>query len=242
MRTIRIYQSGHYVAEEMISLTEEAGQHVGVVLRMRQHEKLILFNGHNVECDAEIVSVHKRHVKVLIHQVREVSRESPLVIHLVQAISKGERMEWVVQKATELGVHTIHPVITQHGAYKLDESRLIKKQQQWQSIAIAACEQCGRNQLPIIASAMTLDAFLQGRALRDAYVLEPYSGKPVREYSRPVHELTLMIGPEGGFSQPELANVLAAGASPLTFGPRILRTETAAICGLSVVQATWGDL
>ena len=242
MKTIRIYQAGTYHVNDVISLSEEAGQHIGIVLRMQPGEHLTLFSGDNREWDAEIVSVHKKKVSVTILAEHTANRESPRKIRLAQAISKGEKMEWVVQKAVELGVSEIIPLVTQHCAYKLDDARSSKKQRQWQSIAIAACEQSGRNQLPIIAPPMTLDLFLQQPLEGNAYILEPHQGKPWRDYATPKGNITLLIGPEGGFSEDEVNKSFTAGFSKLKLGPRILRTETAAVCALSVVQAIWGDL
>jgi 16S rRNA (uracil1498-N3)-methyltransferase len=242
MRIIRIYQAGNYGVDDIISLSESAGQHVGVVLRRQPGEKLVLFSGDNREWDVEIVTAHKKKVAVRVLAERIVSRESPRIVRLAQAISKGEKMEWLVQKAVELGVSEINPLVTQYGAYKFDEDRLTKKHQQWQAIAIAACEQCGRNQVPLVTFPMPLFQFLQHNYDGTAYVLDPYTGKSCREYDEPKGDVTLLIGPEGGFSPEELNHIVTAKFSPLTLGPRILRMETAAICALSVVQAMWGDL
>src|SRR3990167_1941857 len=234
MRTIRIYQAGNYGVQDVIVLSNEAGQHVGIVLRMQAGEKLVLFSGDNREYDAEIVTVHKKKVRVKIEGLHVVNRESPRIICLAQAIVKGNRMEWLVQKAVELGVAEITPLVTQYYAYKLDEDRLTKKHQQWQAIAIAACEQCGRNQVPVVTFPVTLDKFLRQKPNGNGYVLEPHTGRSWREHDVPKGCLTLMIGPEGGFSPEELNKIFGASYLPLKLGPRILRTETAAICALSV--------
>ena len=242
MRITRIYQAGHYDIHDVIDLSTEAGQHIGVVLRKQIGEKLILFSGDNREWDAEIVAIHKKKVTVHIIATHIINRESPRIIRLAQAMAKSERMAWLVQKAVELGVTEINPLITQYGAYKLEVDRLTKKHQQWQAIAIAACEQCGRNQVPKVTFPRTLESFLQQERQDNAYVLEPHHGKSYREYKEPVGSLTLMIGPEGGFSPKEFKHIITAGFMPLKLGPRILRTETATVSALSVVQAVWGDL
>lgn len=242
MKKIRIYQPGNYSVNDVVELSPEAGQHVGVVLRLREGASIILFGGDNREWDAEIKAVHKNKVTVLVTSERALNRESPRLIELAQVIAKGERMEWIVQKAVELGAASIQPLLSEHCAYKLDAARLRKKQQQWQAIAIAACEQCGRNQVPVVAAPINLDKFLQDERHDNAYVLEPHDGKAWHDYPIPHGGITLLIGPEGGFSEIELKRIFAAGFLALKLGPRILRTETAAICALSIVQALWGDL
>lgn len=243
MRTIRIYQDGKYQVGDKLFLTEEAGHHVGVVLRMHVGERFILFDGNNHEYRVEINEVHKKKVMVSVLDDQAVNRESSLIIHLAQAISKGERMELVVQKAVELGVASIIPLITERLALKQQEERWEKKQRQWQAIAIAACEQCGRNQIPTVNYPLSLSLFLQQQQQGQInFVLDPTSSKHWRDYQRPAGPISLLVGPEGGFSEPEIEQIVAAPSLPLNLGPRILRTETAAIAGISILQALWGDL
>ena len=241
MRTIRIYQAGPYENNDTIELAPAAGLHVGVVLRMQPGEQLTLFSGDNREFSATIVSVYKKKVTVRIDTVRSANRESPRAIHLLQGISKGERMEWVVQKAVELGVTTITPLLTAHCAVRLDADRLLKKHAQWQAIAIAACEQSGRNQLPIIHPASPLDAYLQQCQARTKLLLHPHSQQTWRDYRVTEGDIALLIGPEGGLSDDEVALATALQFKPWCLGPRILRTETAAIAAISVLQASSGD-
>lgn len=243
MRQVRIYQAGDYQMGEQLRLTEEAGQHVGVVLRMQPGEHITLFNGKNTEFLAQILEAHKKRVTVLVETQSTSNRESPLAIHLAQAISKSERMEIVVQKAVELGVASITPLITEHLARKFDTAeKLAKKQQQWQAIAVSACEQCGRNQIPPIHSPLPLSVFLTQQQFTHRFVLHPAQALHWRDYPPPQGEVVLLIGPEGGLSEEEFARTKEARFAPLTLGPRILRTETAAIAGLSIMQALWGDL
>ena len=244
-RIIRIYQQGHFHLQQELRLSEAAGQHVGIVLRKKIGDRLVVFSGDNREWDAEIISAHKKKVTVCLLTERLLSRESPRIIRLAQAISKGERMEWLIQKAVELGVHAIYPIVTQHAAYKMDEARLDKKFEQWQAIAISACEQCGRNQIPLIARAQMLSEYLESSFLGAPnvnYVLDPYSGKSLRSFDAPPAEISLMIGPEGGFHDIEISALQDRDFRSLSLGPRILRTETAAMTALGVVQAAWGDL
>lgn len=227
---------------ELLELSATASQHVGVVLRMQPDEKLTLFCGDNREFSATITSVLKKKVMVTITAVQNINRESPRSIHLAQAISKGDRMEWVIQKAVELGVTSITPLFTAHCVVKLDPVRLAKKHAQWQAIAISACEQSGRNQLPIIHSACFLDDYLQACDATIKLVLHPDSAKAWRDYTFSTADIALLIGPEGGLSDDEVEQAQTHGFQSLSLGPRILRTETAAIAALSVLQSISGDL
>lgn len=242
MRKIRIYQPGVYQSGDCFELSAEAGQHVGVVLRKQPGDQIVLFSGDDREFDAVIMQVHKKRVEIKITAVREQSCESPRAIHLAQAISKGERMEFVIQKAVELGVRSICPVITGRSVVKLDKERMEKKQAQWQAIAIAACEQSGRNFVPSVYSPLGLSAYLETCGQTMNFVLDPRGAKTWRDYDFASNELGLLIGPEGGFSDEELNQIITAGFHPLCLGPRVLRTETAAITALGVLQAVCGDL
>lgn len=242
MREIRIYQAGEYRCGQILELSAEAGQHVAVVLRMQVGDALTLFNGDNYEFQCTISLVKKKHVLVSLDSVREVNRESPLQIHLGQALSKGDRMEWVVQKATELGVVSITPLITERCVVKLDKERMLKKTQQWQAIAIAACEQSGRNQIPQVNPPVYLEAFLQTLKMEVKYILHTQNAQTWRDFSFNSGETALIIGPEGGFSEAEISLATSYQCASLSLGPRILRTETAAISALSLLQAVGGDL
>lgn len=242
MREIRIYQPGEYHSGQTIELSPEAGQHVAVVLRMQPGEPLTLFPGNNMEFEANITSVKKRQVIVTIGLSKKINRESPLSIHLAQAISRGERMELVMQKTVELGVASITPLITERCAVKLDKERMVKKLHQWQSIVIAACEQCGRNQVPVVHSPVTLEQFIKESSAGLKLILHPDFKKTWRDYTLEQPDIALIIGPEGGLSDAEVKLAGDCGFMPLSLGPRILRTETAAITALSVLQAMGGDL
>lgn len=242
MRSIRIFQQGSFELDQITELSPEAGQHVGVVLRMQPGEMLTLFCGDNREFQARIVDVHKKKVTITITAVESINRESPRHLHLAQAISKGDRMEWVIQKAVELGVARITPLITAHCAVRLDEARLAKKQQQWQAIAISACEQCGRNTIPLIAPTTPFDAFIENCVSPLKFILHPMASMCWQDITPSSGEVSLLIGPEGGLSEAEVTRAQASQFNALALGPRILRTETAAIAALSVLQAKLGDL
>ena len=242
MKTIRIYQPGEYQINDTITLSEKAGQHVGVVLRKQPGEILTLFSGDNHEYQAEINTVHKKKVTVTITNAGEVNRESQLSIHLAQSISKGERMELVIQKATELGVASITPVISARTVVKLDTGRLEKKHNQWHAIAISACEQCGRNIIPVIHPPIALPQYLKQLDIQNRLILDPGAGLRFKNIQEVDSEVALLIGPEGGFNMQEIAETEQSGFSGISLGPRVLRTETAAITALSLLQAFYGDL
>jgi 16S rRNA (uracil1498-N3)-methyltransferase len=242
VREVRIYQAGKYKVGQLIELSAEAGRHVSVVLRMQPGHHLTLFSGNNQEFSAEIITINKKKVSVKILTCQELSRESPCSIHLAQAISKGDRMEMVVQKAVELGVASITPLMTERCVVKLDKARLEKKCAQWQAIAIAACEQSGRNKIPFIHPIISLKQYLEGSLPSIKFVLAPNGEKTLRDFGENRAEVGLLIGPEGGLSIDELNTLITHQFAPLNLGPRILRTETAAIVALSVLQAMYGDL
>lgn len=242
VREIRIYQPGNYESGQLLELSPEAGQHVAVVLRMQPGESLTLFCGDNREFDVTIETVKKRQVSVLVGAVRHRSCESSLNIHLAQAISKGDRMELVMQKSVELGVTSITPLITERCAVKLDKERMEKKLHQWQNIVIAACEQCGRNTVPVVHSPVYFEEYVQSVQAGLKLILHPDMSKTWRDYPVNQSDIALIIGPEGGLSDEEVKLACKYGYLPLSLGPRILRTETAAITALSVLQAVSGDL
>jgi 16S rRNA (uracil1498-N3)-methyltransferase len=241
MRVIRIYQAGQYATGSLVELSLQASQHVGVVLRMKPGDTLILFCGDGCEYSAVIEEVRKKQVLVRVLSCSEVNRESPLVVHLAQAVSKGDSMEFVVQKAVELGVFSITPILSERCQVNLEKERKEKKRQQWQSIAISACEQCGRNKAPIIHQPETLEEYLSHPPGQMHYVLDPKGTKSWKDYKFK-GEIALLIGPEGGLSAEEMKFILQHGFQGISLGPRILRTETAAITALSILQAVAGDL
>lgn len=240
MRIPRIFQDCPMAKNQEIVLTASASQHLLAVLRKKIGDELILFNGDNNEYSAQISAVTKKEVVVSVIDVQERNKESPCQIHLGQSISKGERMELVIQKAVELGVHAITPLISEHCVVRLDKMRQEKKQAQWQAIAIAACEQCGRNYVPKINPFINLTEFLSQKHPGLKFVLAPGGVAGWRDYPAAA-QVNLLIGPEGGFSSAELNMLASYDYLPLTLGPRILRTETAAFTALSVFQALYGD-
>lgn len=227
---------------QQVELCAEAANHVGRVLRMQQGQALVLFTGDGHDYQAEIVSASKKNVCVQITDVAVNTTESPLKIHLGQGISRGDRMDFVLQKSVELGVHSITPLFTERCGVKLSGERLIKKQQQWQKIVIAACEQSGRSVVPTVAQPIALHDWLPQLAPSLRLTLDPLAQVALREQKLSNEHVQLLIGPEGGLTESEVQAAAAADFQPVRLGPRVLRTETAALSALSAVQYQFGDL
>jgi 16S rRNA (uracil1498-N3)-methyltransferase len=242
MRTIRLFHPGIYQVPETISLNENAAHHAAVVLRLKPGDNITLFNGNNEEFDATIVAINKKSVQVSLSAKRPVDRESPCKIHLGQAIIKGDRMEWLIQKAVEMGVFQITPLLSEHAAVRYDDKRLSKKMAQWQGIIIAACEQCGRNRLPMLnAPQSTHDWF--ANTPDNPLILLPGAERGIKQLPASGHHcLTIAIGPEGGWSCEEENIAKAHQWQAIGLGPRILRAETAALCALTLLQGAFGDI
>ena len=219
-----------------------AANHISRVLRLREGDELTLFDGRGGEYAARIASFRKDVVQVEVQEHRPVERESALDLTLVQGVSRGERMDIVMQKATELGVRRIVPVLTERTVVKLDERQGERKVQHWRAIVIAACEQCGRNRVPDVASPLGLHETLRTLdADATRVLLSPAGTLRARDLARP-SKITLLIGPEGGLSDNEQLAAVAAGFQQVQLGPRILRTETAALAALAALQHDFGDL
>jgi 16S rRNA (uracil1498-N3)-methyltransferase len=167
-----------------------------------------------------------------------------LKIHLVQGISRGERMDFVIQKATELGVKRISPVFTEYGVVKLDEKRAQTRRDHWQSVATSACEQSGRVRPPLVDAPIALNAWFGAGAKESGtdLILQPGAPTPLASIEAPVTKVCLLVGPEGGFSNSEYDDARVAGFTAVSLGPRVLRTETAALAAIAVAQSVWGDL
>ena len=241
MRVPRIYHDSSLVCDTEIMLNEDAANHVGRVLRLGEGHALELFCGDNHIYKGVITQASKKHVAVNIVEKTLQDVESPLKVHLVQGISRGDRMDFTLQKSVELGVASITPIFTERCGVKLQGERLQKKRQQWQKIVIAACEQSGRNCVPEVCEPMTLDAYLAQAERPQTLTLEPSAQHSLK--SAPINrELALLIGPEGGFSPAEVERTHAAQCMPVRLGPRVLRTETAALTALAALQANHGDL
>ncbi|HEX8783968.1 MAG TPA: 16S rRNA (uracil(1498)-N(3))-methyltransferase [Steroidobacteraceae bacterium] len=243
MRLTRVYVDAALEPGALLTLTAGAAGHLTRVLRLRPKAALTLFNGRGGEHAASIERVHGSEVTVAVGQHEPIERESPFPLTLAQGVSRGERMDLVVQKATELGVARLVPVLTERSVVRLDEEQSDRKSSHWRAIAIAACEQCGRNRLPEVALPKPLREFLRqstGDSVR--LLLSPSATQRIEDVPRPARGATVLIGPEGGLSDAEQELALGAGFTAVNLGPRILRTETAAIASLTLLQREFGDL
>mgnify|MGYP000892791689 CR=1 FL=1 len=229
-----------------IALPERVAHHASKVLRLRNGSMLLLFNGEGGEFSARIVAVERATVNVDVLAWSAVERESPLAITLVQALQAGEKMDLTVQKAVELGVTRIVPVISRRGVVRLADERALRRTEHWRGVAAAACEQCGRNRLPEIAPPEGLERWLSrptnSGVLR--LMLAPAANHSLASLSGPPPEgrIELLIGAEGGLAPEEIGKAALAGFRPVRLGPRILRTETAGLAALAAIQFFWGDL
>ena len=243
MRVPRIYVEQDLATGQTLTLDERAAHYVSQVLRMRAGRELILFNGDGHAYPATISEAGKKLVSCqLSDQTLHAAPPSPLNIELAIGISKGDRFDWVIQKATELGVSKITPLFTERVDVKLSGERQEKKQRHWQQIMISACEQSGRNDLVDIGDACRLDDWYSSLSSDIKLVLCPSLNEQLAVNNDAANNITLLVGPEGGLSDEEIAYSLKQGFLALQLGPRVLRTETAPIAAISIVQHRWGDM
>lgn len=230
------------IADSELRLDDAIFRHAVQVLRLAPGDTLVLFDGHGHQATATLTAVAKREARARLGSITGLSRESPLAITLYQGVSRGDKMDFTIQKAVELGVSRIVPLISERCNVRMDAERWDKKIEHWRGVIVAACEQCGRNSLPVLDPAMNLDAVLASPCTETSLILDPTAGRRLGELPDPAGSLRVMIGPEGGLSDAEIARCLAAGWNGLQLGPRVLRTETAGLVVLAAVQARWGDI
>ena len=242
MRIPRIYFATSISVGQTIELTDHAFQHVIKVLRLKQNYKIILFNGDGSEYFATIETINKKNAAVEITEEIISNTESALSIHLGLGISKGERMDYAIQKAVELGVTEITPLFTEHCVVNLDEKRILKRIQHWQGVIVSACEQSGRNILPKLNATNTLLKWSD--SIKEiCLVFEPLASTSLKDVSPDNHKISLVIGPEGGLSQKEIQELTKKeNFKTIKFGPRVMRTETATVSAITGIQLLWGDL
>ncbi len=244
MRLIRVYCSQPLSTGSEVILTPQTSHHLLQVLRLKSGAKLNVFDGRGNEFSAELMLEPKGQARVLIAEKQASLSESPLHIHLIQGISRGEKMDYTLQKAVELGVSEITPLFTAFCEVKLNPERLEKRLEHWRMIMMNACEQCGRSYLPRLNAPAYFKAWIGGKGdsgdlLR--LILTPTASQRLLNFDVNPTRVTLVIGPEGGFSEEELIIAQQQGFIGWRLGPRILRTETAGLAAISALQMHWGD-
>ena len=241
MRNPRFFEPQILGTGSQIDLSDDAVQHIRV-LRLKNNANVTLFNGQGGEFSATLIDIQKRSVTAEIGTFQETKNESPLALHLGQVISRGDRMEFVIQKAVELGVTEISPLLSERCGIKIKVDRLEKKQQQWQKIAIAACEQSGRNIVPIINQVEQLESWCRKETIATKLTLHPRAKYSINTLPDDINNIHLLIGPEGGFTDEEVELTKTLKFTETLLGPRVLRTETAALTAITALQCRFGDL
>ena len=244
MALTRLFVRSALVTGQELTLDKEQAHYLGRALRLRVGDTLSVFSAESGEFQATLTDIRKSSAEISIGDAIPTTTESPLKVHLVQGVSRGERMDFVVQKATELGVKRITPVLTEYGVVKLDGSRAAKRRDHWQKVAESACEQSGRIRPPLIDEPLPLKTWF-GAKTKDAdvdLILKPGATTPMASLKAPTTKVCLLIGPEGGFSDSEYEDAQVSGFKAVSLGPRILRTETAALAAVSIAESLWGDL
>ncbi|GKS68442.1 16S rRNA (uracil1498-N3)-methyltransferase [Nitrosomonas sp. PY1] len=244
----RFYHPAEITVGQCIALSHENKHHAMRTLRLKKGDSITLFNGRGGEFSAHIQVIDNSDVKVLVENFLRQERESPVVIELAQAICTNEKMDWIIQKAVELGVNRIQPISTERSIVQLSNERASKRLIHWEKIIISACEQSGRNHLPQIFPLISLSKWLNQKQLihtdrETRLMLSPTSKQYLKNIARPVNHdsITLMVGPEGGFSQTEELSILHSEYTSIRLGSRILRTETAGLAIIAAIQTLWGD-
>ncbi len=240
MRIPRFYLPLPLAENSTVELDTDTTHYATHVLRLKVDAPVIVFNGKGGQYEARIASIGKKSATLDIGSFNNEDRESPLYTHLALAISKGERFDWALQKATELGVSAITPLFTERTDVKLNEERLAKKQQHWKKTLISACEQCQRNRLPELNTAATFTDFVRDENSIEKFILHHHSQQPLNHTPAP-ESVCLLVGPEGGFSEGEITLAQQHDCKTLALGQRVLRTETAPLVALSILQYQWGD-
>ena len=242
MRVPRVFINQKVVSGEAIFLSTDKTHHVLHVLRLDVGDQIQLFNNSGFEFKAKIIEAKKKAIQVEVGESSECDSESPLEITLYLAVSRGPHMDFSIQKAVELGVKVIIPIISEFSNIKLMGHRVENKMTHWKKIIIGAAEQCGRNTLAELQSPVTFNESINLHNDSKKLILHPGVGQTMSKININNNKLALMIGPEGGFSEAEFQKALDNNYIPVNLGPRILRTETAVICSLSNAQQLWGDL
>jgi 16S rRNA (uracil1498-N3)-methyltransferase len=243
MRLTRIHVQGPLARGTTLTLTPRAAVHLTRVLRLKAGALLAVFDGAGVEHEATIHAVRGERVDVVLGALRTVPVPSPLAVTLAQGISRGERMDYAIQKATELGVTRIVPLLCERSVVRLDAEQAVRKLEHWRGVAVAAAEQCGRADVPDVSMPQRLVerlAVVRGTP-GQRLVLAPQATVGLRELPK-LDAVEILIGPEGGLGDEEIALASLAGYAGVRLGPRVLRTETAAAAAIAALQTLHGDL
>ncbi len=246
MRTIRVFCDHPLPPGATIDLGQDIANYMGRVLRLKPQDQIVLFNGQGFDMEATILSIERKSISLQLGRPLPISSESPLNVTLGQVVSRGDRMDYAVQKATELGVTSVAPLTSERCEVRLDDDRREKRRQHWQQVIISACEQSGRVLIPEVAPIQSLQQWLESANADLKLILHPYAGSDQAngiwsDDSKPPGSVLLLVGPEGGFNDLEVSLAEQAGFKRLSLGPRILRTETAPVAALSYLQYLWGD-
>ena len=236
----RIYCQFEIADAVQVELGVNAAHHAARVLRLRRGDDVVLFDGKGGDYAASIHEVNRARVLVDVGRHRPDDRESALHVCLAQGLATGDKMDTILQKAVELGAAAFQPIASRRSVVKLTDERSARRAAHWQQVAIAACEQCGRNRLPDVRPVEEVDSWVVHQT-GVRLILAPDGAQRFADLPRPGESVTLLVGPEGGFSDAEVTLALAAGFKPVRMGPRILRTETAGLAALAAMQALWGD-
>lgn len=240
MRKSRIFTSQSLLTTGSVELADSTGHYLTRVLRLSEGDSVILFNGDGQDYSAEITGVRSQRVQVRILGSELPGNESPLKITLVQAISRGERMDYALQKATELGVYCIQPLFSHRVGVRLDASRQAKRMKHWQGVVVSACEQSGRAFVPEVRTPLSIPDWLSETDGTQRLVLDPFAKTKLLDVSITGDALHILVGPEGGITDDELAETRAHDVTAVSLGPRVLRTETAGPAVIAVLQAKTG--
>lgn len=243
MSNLRFHSPNALTVGQSVPLSDNALAHAVRVMRLKVGDTLTLFCGDSFDYQCALSSIEKKSAQVEVLSRTQVSNESPLSIRLLQGISSGDRMDYTIQKAVELGVTEIYPLSTERCVTKLSGDRAEKRTEHWQGVAIAACEQSGRAVIPHVHAPLALPQWLSQYATPDCLnlLLNPVGAKRLVALSKPDHPIHLLIGPEGGLSPAEIELATQHHFQSIVLGPRILRTETAALTAIACMQSLWGD-
>lgn len=242
MRVIRVHVESALAPGQRVTLPESAAGHLVRVLRLQAGDECVLFNGDGRDYAARIATLGKRSIEADVLSARAVDNEAPLRLTLVQGIARGEKMDWILQKATELGVAAVVPVHSERSEVKLDGERATRRTAHWHSVLVSACEQSGRARIPALAAPQPLREALAALPPMPRYLLDPQAGLAIAALDPPGTACVLAVGPEGGWSPRDRDVLREAGCVGLRLGPRILRTETAGLAAIAALQAMFGDL